>query len=237
MKRPSILIFSSVYFCVALCQLFQPLLQSGRFPAATVEFLRNIIIKTAKEGLDLLHSFGKHYTHRYHTPMQVFCLVHLGDALLQADQVDTEAAIRFTLSSLDEARQQLAIAGPLAAMFCQRAIESGTKLPDELIQELLRYHRYGMEEKLDTCERVTYAQPIEQLLGRLEPNIAVQFEREWQIYIDSRGGDTASGDVSSHINGLGATPESDTLSDTLSRRSSETSAARRPLDVNSLINP
>jgi len=74
-------------------------------------------------------------------------------------------------------------------MFVQMAREQGVAMPENMNELMGGRTHYGPEELLDACERVTYLQPIEILLQRIDPGIAATFEHEWQDFIEAHGGD------------------------------------------------
>jgi len=70
-------------------------------------------------------------------------------------------------------------------MFCQAAQECGYALPNNIEELMGGRTRYGPEEMLDTCERVTYTQPVDMLLDRLDQSTTEDFDDAWKAFIES----------------------------------------------------
>jgi hypothetical protein len=102
--------------------------------------------------------------------------------------------MQFCLDSLREALPGFAYLGPLAAMFCESATANGHALPTEVNRYLggRSWQSFSREEKLDCCDRLTYVQPIQMLVERLDPGIGSAFEDDWKSFVEAHGGDGPS---------------------------------------------
>lgn len=172
--------------------------------------------------------YRKSYSNRYQTPLQGFCLVHLCDTLIRCRQSDsdTQDIIAFCLEMLHEALPGFAFVGPLQAMFCQTVLEQRLLLPKDVNKLMGNRTQYGPEEFLDVCERVTYSQPVDLLIARLDDTIADRWEREWQDFIEAHG-----------CSGEGEMAMSSTAEGTPQPRSERDSPSNRSMQINSLVNP
>ncbi|KAF2805632.1 uncharacterized protein BDZ99DRAFT_524592 [Mytilinidion resinicola] len=190
--------FLHAYYHVALCQLFQPLLYH-RFSQTTLDHIKSITVQTAQDGFKILQAYQQSWSYRYQVPLQLFCLVHICDALVRFDtpEIDKPELVEFCLKGLHEASPSFSFVGPLQFMFLQTVREQGVATPANLHELMDGRTHYGPEDLLDACERVTYVQPIEILLQRFDPGISADFEPEWQEFIESHGsgGEGSSDDI------------------------------------------
>ncbi|KAJ9635972.1 hypothetical protein H2199_008327 [Coniosporium tulheliwenetii] len=217
-----------IYYHVALCQLFQPLLAYDGFSDATRQHIRSIAIQSAQAGLQILERYQRIFSNRYQTPLQAFCLVHLCDTLIR-QRVNAQEAIQFCLEMLHEALAGFLFIGPLQSMFCQTVKEYGLALPDN--HEELRNGRmsYSTEELLDTCERITYVQPVGILVQRIDPSISEEFEKAWKKFIETHGGtEKELADI---------VDDADVDLRRSSQHSGQGSPTRRFMQIDSLMNP
>lgn len=212
---------------VAICQLFQPLLDHKRFSRSTHGLLKSIIVQSACDGIRLLHQHRRLFTGRYQSPFQAFCLVHLSDTLLRETRTEGQEAVPFCLETLREALPGFPFVGPLQAMFCQAVEENGYCLPSNIKELMGGQRRYGPENMLDTCERMTYTQPVDMLLDRLDPKIAENFGGAWNAFIE--GSSLADGERPA------SAASSDRGSD--GQLSPQGSPGTRALQIQALVNP
>lgn len=141
-------------------------------------------LQSARLGLQILERYQRVFTNRYQTPLQAFCLVHLCDTLIR-QRVNAQEAVEFCLEMLHEALAGFPFIGPLQAMFCQEAKEYGLALPENLEELMNGRVTYSTEDMLDTCERITYVQPVDMLVERIDPSMAEEFGKAWQRFIES----------------------------------------------------
>lgn len=103
-----------------------------------------------------------------------------------SEQHPDESLAIFCLETLSEANGGFAYIGALQAMFCETVVDSGMALPPrERVLEMMggrNRHSFSREEKLDCCERLTYAQPVDLLVERLDPHLADEFDQEWRSF-------------------------------------------------------
>jgi hypothetical protein len=164
------------------------------------------------------------YTNRYQSPFQAFCLIHLSDTLLREAKPKGPEVIQFGLEALREALPGFLFVGPLQAMFCQAAQECGYSLPHNVDELMGGRMQYGPEEFLDTCERMSYTQPVDLLLDRLDPSVTENFDEAWTAFIDGR---EAGERPSSAASGRGSEGQP----------SPQGSPGNRALQIQELVNP
>lgn len=140
----------------------------------------------AKLGVELLLRYQRIYSTHFVTPLQLFCLVHLCDALIHYDGAGgtTGQAIRFCLSSLEEAKTGYPVAGPLQKMFRDALKEYQIPFSWEHERMMSSTLRLGPEELMKVCTRPTYRQPFSQLLPNMEQDLSQQFVKECQSFGD-----------------------------------------------------
>lgn len=116
------------------------------------------------------------------TPLQLFCTVHLCDALVRQHTHDPSPVdpIRFCLESLQEAKAGYPLAGPLQQMFRISMGEYNVTVPNDLERLIGDSSRNGPEEFLDACTRISYQQPTSHILLSLDSGVSQEFVRECQ---------------------------------------------------------
>ena len=156
------------------------------------EELRRMIIEHARKGLDLLLLSVQLYSSRYHMPITTFCVVHLGDTMVRyssgEDLVSRDKAIRVCLETLQHTRIGFGLCGPLQQMFRLTVNNHGIVLPGDMVRKMGSPNRYGLEDILDACTRLDYSQPIENILGYIDHQIADTWHEEWRNQIGEQIG-------------------------------------------------
>jgi hypothetical protein len=148
---------------------------------------------------------------------------------------EADSVIKFCLETLSEALPGFPFVGPLQAMFCESVLSYGHAIPSnaETLMGGRRWQSFTREEKLDCCERLSYAQPTDFLVERLDPKIGVRFEAEWKSFIESHGTDNATmastGD-SEHEN------DSDEVELVMTGQSYRGSGDQNTMDISSIMN-
>lgn len=139
-------------------------------------------MQNAKNGLELFSRYRAIYSNRLQPPLLSFCVVHLGEVLLRFnDESFDDAVVGFCLEALSEAYPGFAYTGPLEAMFCESVLAQGLSLPSRNTDSDMggrNWQSYSREDKLDCCERLTYAQPVNLLRERLDPHLAHELEAD-----------------------------------------------------------
>ena len=223
---------SSIHYCVAICQLFAPLLEDIKLSDVARDHIRNITIQSAKDGLSLYQRYHSVYSNRRQPPLLAFCLVHLADVMVRHGEKEYDnAVISFCLETLAEAVPGFAFVGTLQAMFCETVLACGLPLPPQaVLSELMggrSWNSFSREDKLDCCGRLTYAQPVDLLTERLDPNLASDFEEEWKSFNEAQGDQGArTGDATGHV-----TNASD------DQQSKTESSGSRSIRIQRLMNP
>ena len=157
-------------------------------------YILGLLLQHARCGADLLLQYSRLYTAIYQSPLQLFMVTHICDALIRFDRGnESQEVIRFCLETLQDARISYVVAGPLQRMFWLAVAEYDIGLSDDLEELAESFSHYGPEEMLEACTRITYRPPSGQILSNLEPGIARDFSHMRMHMAD--GGDLeADGD-------------------------------------------
>lgn len=172
----------SVIYHTAVLQHLIPLYHSKYFSSADSNELRRMATYHARCGLELLEHSRRLYTTRYQTPLLSFCILHLGDFLIRHSPADPPATdvVVFCLEMLSKTSAGFAICGPLSALFRGTAKECGIPLPKDLDDRVGEPREYTIDDILDACTRLTYVQPIEQILRHMDRSVVDDWATEWQ---------------------------------------------------------
>ena len=172
----------SIQYHTAVLNVFKPMLYLEQSKDSTRDAISDLLVKHAKEGFACLVRYCRMYGAAYQTPIQLYCLVHICDAVMTHDRrgQSKPEAIRFCMEVLEEAKQSYPLAKPLQHMFAAAVNECNISLPDDLERLLGSNERYQVDELLNACTRLTYRTPIDQLKPNLEPTLADDFIDEWQ---------------------------------------------------------
>jgi hypothetical protein len=178
----------SVQYHTALVQLFRPLLHGQFFTGDDQAELRRIVMFHARSGLEPLSHAKRLYTSRYFLPLMAFCLLHLGDTIMSCAPHDPPAreTLKFCLETLQQARAGFPLCGPLQFLFRQRAEECGVRIPEQLKELTESFSSYAMDDILDACTRLTYAEPLDQIVDNIDTNIAKDWSGEWEKQVIGR---------------------------------------------------
>lgn len=173
--------------------LFRPLLHLKPLPESTMDHLRALTVDYAWQGLELQRKYRRLFTCRYQPSLQNFSLLHFGDALLRfaLSEVDGKEIVQFCLETLKESADGcggFAVCGPLQEMFRRCAVECGAPMPDNL-HDLLSSEQYGPDKLLDACTRLSYTQPIDQIVSNIDGEFANTFADEWRKFVEGPGDD------------------------------------------------
>jgi hypothetical protein len=184
------LTINSVQYHTALVQHFSPLLHCGAFTGSDLAELRQIVVFHARSGVEPLEHSRRLYSSRFSLPLMSFCLIHLCDALVRySPQVPPAAqTARFCLDVLHQTRPGFALCGPLQSLFYQATQECGVQLPPEMSDTVDSFNHYVVDDILDACTRLSYTQPLDQILHHIDPQIAQDWAGEWEKQIKARKG-------------------------------------------------
>ena len=164
-----------------MVQHFNPLLHCGLFSHDDHVELVRIVVFHARSSIELLAHARRLYSARFSIPLMSFCLVHVCDALVRFSPKDPPASdtVEFCLEVLQQTSAGFALCGPLQSLFCQTAEECGVPLSDEMRALMGSFDHYVMDDILDACTRLSYTQPLDQILLRVDPEIAKDWPQEW----------------------------------------------------------
>ena len=167
----------SIQYHTAIIQLLQPLLHIDHFDPKSYKQLLWVVVNHAKIGMELLTRYKRIYSNFYLSPLQLFCLVNLADAVVLYDGHgdSTPRTVEFCLTSLEEAKAGYPVAAPLQKMFCISLTEYGISISDELERMIRVPARMAPEQLLDACTRPTYRQPIAQITHNMEEGLGQAF--------------------------------------------------------------
>lgn len=158
-------------------------------------YIFGLLLQHARCGADLLLRYSRMYTAIYQSPLQLFMVTHICDALVRFDRGNESSpeVIRFCLETLQDARISYVVAGPLQRMFWLAVAEYGIVLSDDLEELANSFSHYGPEEMLEACTRITYQQPSSQILSNLASGIARDFSHI-RMHMADEGGLEADDD-------------------------------------------
>lgn len=109
------------------------------------------------------------------------------------------------MSVLQETRAGFEICGPLQELFRRTAVECDVSIPSVLDQMMEPRSSYDMDDILDSCTRLSYTQPLDQILHHIDTSIVDEWEFQWNELIDLAEGDDRNGsnrDRYMHIDSL-----------------------------------
>ena len=139
-------------------------------------------------------------------PLTAFCTVHLADALIRFPSDDASSAdvAAFCLEVLGQNKKGFPVCGPLQQVFWTSAQEVGVELPEEVENGLLgSKDRYDVDDILDACTRLSYAQPVDQITRYIDKAIGDQWHDEWRDQMaSSRSRRQSTAERSMQINSL-----------------------------------
>ncbi|KAI9851076.1 MAG: hypothetical protein M1838_004508 [Thelocarpon superellum] len=173
------LVFLHVHFHTAMVSLLRPLVGLDQFARHSQINPEILALHHAQEGLHLLEQYRALYTCRHQPHLQVLCLLHLCDFLVRfgPPQQAREAAT-FCLESLKESRVGLSVCGPLQELFRRTLVECGVPLPMDIADLMAPLTDFCLDDVMDSCTRLSYTAPVEQVRRRLSPSIADDWDKE-----------------------------------------------------------
>ena len=179
---------NSVQYHTALVQLFRPLVHGEFFHDGDQAELKRILLFHARSGVEPLEHAQRLYSARYSMPLASFCLVQLCDALLSYSSQEPSGSetVAFCLRLLQQARAGSALCGPLQWLFSQRAQECGVQISMEWQEIVNSDQEYAVDDVLDACTRLSYVEPLDQIVRYIDSKIANEWNREWEIQIVKR---------------------------------------------------
>ena len=115
-------------------------------------------------------------------PLLSFCVVHVCDSLVRFSPQEPPASdtVEFCLEVLQQTSAGFALCGPLQSLFCRTAEECGVQFSDEMRAFIGSFDHYVMDDILDACTRLSYTQPLDQILFRIDSEIANEWPGEWR---------------------------------------------------------
>lgn len=90
---------------------------------------------------------------------------------------------------MQRTRIGFAICGPLQELFRRTAVECNVELPGNIASMMEPIQDFGLDDILDACTRLSYTQPLDQVLPHIDPAIAVDWPYQWQRLIFASGGE------------------------------------------------
>lgn len=142
--------------------------------------LLDIIVQHAQIGFNFLVQYCETHTFYHQSPIQLFCTVHICDALTRYNSDDraTAEVVDFGLRSLEEAQVAYPIAGILRDSFRQAVSERRLTLPAKTRQQLDEKSPYLPHDIRNAFTRSTYQQPIAQMLPVLDDYLGCDFAKQ-----------------------------------------------------------
>lgn len=172
---------ASVQYHVAFIHLLAPLAHCGYFRESDENRIRDEIVEHARTGLLHIDHCKRLYSCRYGMPITAFCILHMGDALIQfsADDPPAPDVVSFVSEVMQQNQTGFPLCGPLQQMFRQGAEGQGVKLHEDAANSSASSSQYGLDSILDACTRLEYAQPVDQIRRYIDRSIGEQWHDEW----------------------------------------------------------
>ncbi|MCJ1478534.1 hypothetical protein MMC13_007214 [Lambiella insularis] len=194
-----------VQYRVALIQLLAPLIHCGHFGKSEENYLQKEIVEHARAGLQHIAQCDHLYSCRYGMPIAAFCILHMGDTLIQfsADDPPASDVVSFVSEVMQQNRNGFPLCGPLQQMFQQRAKKQGVEIRKDGTKGLAAPDHYGVDSILDACTRLEYAQPVDQIRRYIDRSIGEHWQEEWNRQMSSsRTRRQSASERSMHITSL-----------------------------------
>ena len=182
-SRPSLMLTkNSIQYHTALVQLFTPLVLCQRFSGQSLQEIQSLIAYHARCGLNLLEQAKQLYSCRYHVPLVEFCTILLGHGMIHYSPNQPPAAqtVQFCLDVLQQGSPGFSICGPLQQMFCDTAKDLQIPLPSNVEEMMGPAARFTVDDLLDACTRLSYAQPIDEITRYIDNDIQRNWSEQWQ---------------------------------------------------------
>ncbi|MCJ1388678.1 hypothetical protein MMC18_001527 [Xylographa bjoerkii] len=90
-----------------------------------------------------------------------------------------------SLQETADGRGGFAICGPLQEMFRRTAESCGAPMPNDLEDIMGPRTEYTTEDLLNACTRLSYKQPVDNIILNMDRNITIDFAHEWKELIDT----------------------------------------------------
>ncbi|KAL9594951.1 MAG: hypothetical protein Q9219_006731 [cf. Caloplaca sp. 3 TL-2023] len=176
-EGPHHLLFLFVQYHVTAVQTLQPMLYTHNTDEKSEKYLIRTILQHAKIAFNILVRYCEIYTFYYQSPIQLFCIIHICDALAQYDSHDSTIpeVIEFALHALEEASVGYPIARIMRDTFRQSVAERHLTLPTQTAQQLNQKSPYLPHDVQNAFTRSTFKQPIAQLLPVLDDSLGRDF--------------------------------------------------------------
>ena len=178
----------SIQYNVSIIQLLAPLAACGYFHEEEDRHIRNTLTNHARTGLNLVAHGNRLYSSRYGMPVVAFCMLHMGDALIQysSDESLGQNVLTFCLDVLQQNGAGFPVCGPLQQLFRQNAEARGIAPHPDVEAKLGPNDRYGVDDILDACTRLEYSQPVDQIKRYIDRNIGLDWTDEWNRQMDQQ---------------------------------------------------
>ena len=128
----------------------------------------------ARRGLEIVQRSCEMHTARFHTPLLSLCCIILADAIMVYDPQHGVQALTIAMGALQEARIGFPLCDPLQELFRKRAIRHNVQVPPELVHTMSSEVHFSMDDILDACTRLSYEQPLSQIICHFDPAMASQ---------------------------------------------------------------
>jgi hypothetical protein len=173
---------ASIQYHTAIVQLFIPVLESGHLHPDSRSSVRSLVMDHARQGAELVEQSRRRFSScRFHMPLTTFCAVYLCDTLVRyrGDAAPAQEAAALCLDVLQRTRAGFAFCGPLQQMFRDQMAGYGLDMPEELEQSMGPRTAYSMDEILDVCTRLSYAQPTDQIRRYVDRQLGDRWAAVW----------------------------------------------------------
>lgn len=168
-------------------QLFLPIVECGLLDGADALQILSLMVENGKMALSLLLQGRRHFhACRFHMPLTTFCMLYSSDALIRFSPNDPPASevIEACSSMLRQNTSGFALSGPLQQMFCRSVASYGLEIPENLRAAMEPDDTYDIDEILDSCTRLSYTQPTEQIVQFISPDLGRQWTESWDSRVE-----------------------------------------------------
>ncbi|KAL8941360.1 MAG: hypothetical protein Q9216_002299 [Gyalolechia sp. 2 TL-2023] len=170
-------LFLLIQYHVTIIHTLQPMLYTKNIDQTSENYLTRAIVRHAQIAFKILVQYRDNYGIYHQSPIQLFCIIHVCDALVRYSPNDRSISevVEYALQSLEGASVGYPVAKILRDSFSQVVLERLPELPMKIAQQLDQKSSYLPRDIHNVFTRSTYQQPIAQLLPVMDDSIGRDF--------------------------------------------------------------